>query len=485
MRRLLKIEIFLVVLSLVISSSAAFALEFLYEEDGTMFYMGDTGKIVCSAQMGAIVPNAPDYDWWYGCSPTSAGMLMGYYDIGGRYPNLVGGGVAELSTYGAGPYIANDAIASSGHIADFWVAYGHFGDDPDYYGGHGRDCLADFMGTSQDSCGNADGFTTFWWYLDGSPMRPADIISNGINPDKSGMYGIKEYIEWCGYTYVDLYNQLIDPYVTGGYSFSQFVTDIDVCRPQILHIVDHTMFAPGYDSSPWPQTVYVHDTWTAGPHTMQWGGIYPSTGGTDHYMMTILKLSTSPTAVALASFSADNHNGYVEVEWTTATELDNVGFNIYRSRSEDGTKTKINQEIIAARGDELKGATYSLRDYNVAGGSYYYWCEDVDLDGRAHMSHSVKVERWGTPRAFRLAQSVPAPMSPVRSIEYDLARDCHVKIEVFNVLGKKMATLVDEYQTAGAKVAQWNVGPEVASGAYFCKLVAGDFTDTNKMVVLK
>ena len=486
MIRLMKVNIILMVFCFLITSSAAFALEFLYEEDGTAFYVGDSGRIICSAKMGAVVPNAPDYKWWYGCSPTSAGMLMGYYDINGTYPNLIGGGVAELTTYpGPGPYIANAAIASSGHIADYWVAYGNFGNDPVPGGSHAFDCLADFMGTSQDNCGNADGFTTFWWYLNGNPMRPQDIINEGINPDQSGMYGIHEYILWCGENYADLYNQLINPPVVGGYTFAQFMAEIDSCRPQILHIEDHTMFAYGYDFNPWPQTVYIHDTWTAGPHSMQWGGVYPVPGGTTHYMMTIVIFDESPTVVDLASFSAVNHDGYIEVEWTTATEINNGGFNICRSRSEAGPKTKLNQDLIAARGDELKGATYSFRDYDVGGGSYYYWCEDVDLDGKTHMSHSVKVDRWGTPRAFRLAQSVPDPMSPTRLIEYDLPQDCYVKLEVFNVLGQRMATLVDEYQTAGNKVAQWNVGSRVASGAYFCKLEAGDFTETNKMVVLK
>ncbi len=490
MKRLAKVTIVLMVFCLFLSSSAAFALEFLYEEDGKMFYMGETGKIIGSAKMGLIVPNPPDYKWWYGCSPTSAGMLMGYYDIGGDYPNLVAGGVAELTTYpGPGPYIANAAIASSGHIADFWVAYGNFGDDPAPGGPHGQDCLADFMGTSQDNCSNSDGSTNFWWYLDGSPMRPQDIIDEGIDPNTSGMYGIKEYVEWCGYTYGDLYNQLINPYAAIGFTYAQFQAEIDSCRPQLLHIEGHTMFATGYDAAPWPQTVYVHDTWNPAPHTMQWGGIYPAVGPpapTDHFMMTILVLAKNPTVVQLASFYAVGRDGYVRVEWTTATELNNVGFNIHRSRSEDGARTRLNEELIAARGDELKGATYSFRDSDVVGGGpYYYWCEDVDLDGKTNMSHAVKVERLGSPRAFRLAQSVPDPLNPVRAIEYDLAEDCHVRLEVFNALGQRVATLVDEYQTAGSKVAQWNVGSEVSSGAYFCKLQAGDFVEANKVVVLK
>lgn len=114
------------------------------------------------------VPDPGDYDWWYGCSPTSAGMIMGHYDVRGYndqfYNNLVPGGQAENNTYGAGPYLANDAIASSGHISDFYGGgYEAFGDDV-AEPWHSFNCLADFMGTSQDSCGNSNGSTTLYYF---------------------------------------------------------------------------------------------------------------------------------------------------------------------------------------------------------------------------------------------------------------------------------------------------------------------------------
>ena len=89
------------------------------------------------------------------------------------------------------------------------------------------------------------------------------------------------------------------------------------------------------------------------------------------------------------------------------------------------------------------------------------------------------------PASFALYQNVPNPLNPTTEIKYDLAENCRVKLEIYDVLGRKVATLVDEYQTAGSRVAHWEVGSEVSSGAYFCKLQAGDFVEANKMVVLK
>jgi hypothetical protein len=117
---------------------------------------------------GAILNNVSDYDWWYGCSPTSAGMMMAYYDINGYdgllYDNLVPGGQAELSTFPSTPgqwdYLAQSAIASPEHVSDFYVSgYDRSGDDVRGTR-HDFDSLADFMGTSQDPAGNTNGWTT-------------------------------------------------------------------------------------------------------------------------------------------------------------------------------------------------------------------------------------------------------------------------------------------------------------------------------------
>lgn len=261
--------------------------------------------------VGAQLSNSPNYDWWYGCSPTSAGMLMGYYDIHGygglQYTNLIPGGVAELSTFGNPSAIANDAIASNGHIADFWTGYGNSGDDP-LASGRTRpddfDSLADFMGTSQDNLGvgpngsnitNSDGSTTFWYYADGA-VTPYTVLAPWA--DTSGMYGIYEYIDYCGYGVASLFNQYIDALgLTYGFTYADYMLEIDAGRPVLIHTANHTMLGYGYDAA--SNLVYVYDTWDdsdgGGPYFdgqnpgfFTWGGSY---GGADHVAVTVLQLS--------------------------------------------------------------------------------------------------------------------------------------------------------------------------------------------------
>jgi hypothetical protein len=87
----------------------------------TMFIVGNGAyaapELVAHTVSGSL-SGAGTYDWWYGCSPTSAGMLLGQYDRNG-YSNLVPGGPAEVNTFGNPGALVNSAIASSGHIHDF------------------------------------------------------------------------------------------------------------------------------------------------------------------------------------------------------------------------------------------------------------------------------------------------------------------------------------------------------------------------------
>jgi hypothetical protein len=93
------------------------------------------------------------------------------------------------------------------------------------------------------------------------------------------------------------------------------------------------------------------------------------------------------------------------------------------------------------------------------------------------------------PQAFILGQNYPNPFNPTTVIRFALPMDGRVKIEVFNVLGQKITTLVDEYLTAGYKETGWDGkdsnGMDVASGIYFYRIKTEKFTDVKKMVFLK
>ncbi|MBI5477000.1 MAG: T9SS type A sorting domain-containing protein [Ignavibacteriales bacterium] len=96
----------------------------------------------------------------------------------------------------------------------------------------------------------------------------------------------------------------------------------------------------------------------------------------------------------------------------------------------------------------------------------------------------VKDKSVELPSSFALEQNYPNPFNPVTEIRYQISSKSHVKLVIYDVLGREAATLVDEMQDAGFKSVSWDAS-KVPSGIYFYKMSAGKFTDTKKMILLK
>ncbi len=93
------------------------------------------------------------------------------------------------------------------------------------------------------------------------------------------------------------------------------------------------------------------------------------------------------------------------------------------------------------------------------------------------------------PKTYSIDQNNPNPFNPTTSINFALPTAAKTRIDVFNILGQKVKTLVDEYLTAGNKRVEWDGtddrGNAVASGIYLYKMTANDFTETKKMMLMK
>ena len=90
----------------------------------------------------------------------------------------------------------------------------------------------------------------------------------------------------------------------------------------------------------------------------------------------------------------------------------------------------------------------------------------------------------GLPTQFALHQNYPNPFNPSTEISFSLPEACAVRLEVYNVLGQRVASLVDGRMDAGAHTVTWDA-TEVSSGVYLYHLQAGEFSETRKMMLLK
>jgi photosystem II stability/assembly factor-like uncharacterized protein len=123
----------------------------------------------------------------------------------------------------------------------------------------------------------------------------------------------------------------------------------------------------------------------------------------------------------------------------------------------------------------------------VAYGNYILWAVGqnatiLKLDLTEAMS--IETAEWQVVGTYHLAQNYPNPFNPATTINFILKKAGPVELEIYNIQGQKVATLVDAEMKAGAHSVTWN-GSNLASGVYFYKLNSGDFTDVKKMMLLK
>jgi hypothetical protein len=88
------------------------------------------------------------------------------------------------------------------------------------------------------------------------------------------------------------------------------------------------------------------------------------------------------------------------------------------------------------------------------------------------------------PNGFELFQNYPNPFNPSTTIVYDLPKEMHVRLAIYNILGQEVTTLVNDTQKSGHRSITWN-GAAVASGVYYYHLQAGDFVATKKLMLVK
>jgi hypothetical protein len=212
-----------------------------------------------------------------------------------------------------------------------------------------------------------------------------------------------------------------------------------------------------------------------------------------------------PLPVTLSAFSAVFSNGSSMLQWTTQSESNNLGWNVFRSDTDDiENSIQVNSNMIDGAGTTTEQTNYSFIDENETSPntSYWYWLENVDQSGTTNTHGPVKIDipddgdNEFPPELipeYGLAQNFPNPFNPNTMIAFKLS-DMNVdtaELVIYNQTGQLIKTF-DNLITDGTEIGHVNwdgtdsSGDAVSSGIYLYKMKAGGrYTSTKKMILLK
>ena len=189
--------------------------------------------------------------------------------------------------------------------------------------------------------------------------------------------------------------------------------------------------------------------------------------------------------VELISFAAQRIDAGVNLDWETATETNNSGFSIERSR--DGENfTQIG--FVSGRGTTTEPIDYNYIDTEIESGKYYYRLKQTDFDGTFNYFDVVLID-VGLPKQFVLSQNHPNPFNPSTTIKFQLPVDANVRIELFNSIGQKVDELLNSDLSGGVHEVTFE-DSRLSSGIYYYTMNAlgkdgKNFSSTKKMILMK
>ncbi len=213
--------------------------------------------------------------------------------------------------------------------------------------------------------------------------------------------------------------------------------------------------------------------------------------------------------VELSSFTITPGNHTATLQWNTASEVNNSGFEIYRATEKEGNYVMVasyqNTPSLKGTVNPSQGHHYLYTDRNLVNGqTYWYKLADVDFNGHINFHETVSVipntsgaqlqRQELLPNSFQLHQNYPNPFNPTTTIQFDIPASSpkmvQVQLTIFNPLGKKIRTLYQGSLQPGSYTLVWDgrddAGNAVASGLYFYSIRTDNFLfAAKKMMLLK
>ncbi len=211
-----------------------------------------------------------------------------------------------------------------------------------------------------------------------------------------------------------------------------------------------------------------------------WGSSYTANSGSQGNFSISRITAEDPVPVELTSFVANVSGNNVMLNWTTATELNNYGFEVERRNADSKYETI---GYVTGSGTTAEPRSYVYQDVGLPNGDYVYRLRQIDFNGAFDFSNEIEVT-VNALAEFALEQNYPNPFNPTTKIKWQSPVNGWQTLKIYDLLGNEVATLINEYKPAGSYQIEWNAG-NYPSGVYLYQLRSGSFIESKKMILLK
>ncbi|MFO7525077.1 MAG: FG-GAP-like repeat-containing protein [Ignavibacteriaceae bacterium] len=221
--------------------------------------------------------------------------------------------------------------------------------------------------------------------------------------------------------------------------------------------------------------------------------------GTARAPVVVFINQSPPIPVELISLSASVNGNDITVNWSTGSEINNMGFEIQKKvnslpAGQAGPQSTVGNEewniigFVEGNGTTTGISNYSFVDKQLTAGIYNYRIKQLDFDGTFKYYNLVESVEVGLPSGFELSQNYPNPFNPSTTISWQTPGGSWQTLKVFDLLGREVATLVNEYRPAGSYEVEFDAS-RLPSGTYFYTIsasgAADGFFQTRKMMLVK
>lgn len=288
--------------------------------------------------------------------------------------------------------------------------------------------------------------------------------------------------------YIASYHTNGSKYVATSSGFVTGVTNGSLTAPDNVSAGGNGVYAYGATANFPNQSVggnyWVDVMFTPGTYSFTLTSITDANGCSSQGVLQTLNINTgncggNSLPVTLTNLWATTKEDDVTLQWTTSTEIDNLGFEVQRSM--DGANWSV-LGFITGAGNSTTVQRYVYLDQKLARGNHYYYrLKQIDIDKRFEYSPIISV-KLDAPEGFVLEQNYPNPVRSTTTIRFTLPRTSNVNLSVYDQSGRVVKVLINDTKDAGTHAINLNAGT-LTKGLYYYKMQAGEYSSVKKMVI--